>query len=122
MDDGVRDGNGVGCGVGAMTGDAVGLPGVAVGSGVGRGVGSGAGADDDGADDGIEDGDGWLLRFFLLSEDTPKTYPSPPPHATTQTKPASSHRRRFHFIPSFRAIPPGSWPYLKSEGFSTTIE
>ena len=106
-----------------MTGDAVGLPGVAVGSGVGRGVGSGAGADDEGADDGIEDGDGWLLRFFLSeAKATPKTYPSPPPHATTTTNPASSHRRRRHVTACFRAMPPGSWPYRRSEGFSTTIE
>ena len=121
-DDGVRVGNGVGCGVGAMTGDAVGLPGVAVGSGVGRGVGSGAGADDDGADDGIDDGDGWLLRFFLLSEDTPKTYPNAPAQAMTTANPASSHLLLFHLIACFRAIPPGSCPYLKSEGFNTTIE
>ena len=105
-----------------MTGDAVGLPGVAVGSGVGRGVGSGAGADDEGADDGIEDGDGWLLRFFFLSEETPNTYPNPPPHAMTNTSPASSHRRRLHVTACFRAMPPGSWPYRKSDGFNTTIE
>ena len=123
MDDGVRVGNGVGCGVGAMTGDAVGLPGVAVGSGVGRGVGSGAGADDEGADDGIDDGDGWLLRFFLSeAKATPKTYPNAPPHAMTTTSPASSHRRRFHVTACFRAMPPGSCPYRRSEGFNTTIE
>ena len=122
MDEGVRVGNGDGIDEGAMTGDAVGLPGVAVGAGVGRGVGSGAGADDEGADDGIKDGADGLLRFFFLSEETPKTYPSPPPHAMTTTNPASSHRRRFHLIACFRAIPPGSCPYLKSDGFNTTIE
>ena len=106
-----------------MTGDAVGFPGVAVGSGEGFGVGSGAGADDEGADDGIDDGASTEeLRFFFLSAETPKTYPNPPPHAMTTTSPASSHRRRFHFHASLRAIPPGSCPYRKSEGFNTTIE
>ena len=106
-----------------MTGDAVGLPGFTEGDGVGEGEGSGAGADDDGADDGMADGASTEeLRFFFLSEETPKTYPNAPAQAMTTTNPASSHRRRFRFIPSFRAIPPGSWPYRRSEGFSTTIE
>ena len=123
MDDGVRVGNGVGCGVGAMTGDAVGLPGVAVGSGVGRGVGSGAGADDEGADDGIDDGDGWLLRYFSSEASaTPKTYQPATTQAIASTHPTSSHRRhRFRFRASLRAMPPGSCPYLKSDGFNTTI-
>ena len=106
-----------------MTGDAVGLPGFTEGDGVGEGEGSGAGADDVGADDGIADGASTEeLRFFLLSEETPKTYPNAPPQTKTTTNAASSHRRRFHLIASRAAIPPGSWPYLKSEGFNTTIE
>ena len=108
-----------------MTGDAVGLPGVAVGDGVGFGDGSGAGADDEGMDDGIEDGvstEGVSPRFFLSEASaTPKTYPNPPPHAITNANPASSHRRRFHFMACFLFIPPGSWPYRRSEGFNTTI-
>ena len=106
-----------------MTGEAVGLPGFTEGDGVGEGEGFGAGADDDGADDGMAEGvtdDG--LRFFLLSEETPKTYPNAPPHATTTTNAASSHLLLFHFHASLRAMPPGSWPYLKSDGFNTTIE
>ena len=67
-----------------MTGDAVGLPGFTEGAGDGFGVGSGAGADDEGADDGIDDGASTEeLRFFLLSEDTPKTYPNAPAQAMT---------------------------------------
>ena len=105
-----------------MTGDAVGFPGVAVGSGVGFGEGSGAGADDDGADDGMADGASTEeLRFFLLSEETPKTYPNAPPQPKTTTNAASSHLLLFHFHASLRALPPGSWPYLKSEGFNTTM-
>ena len=104
-----------------MTGDAVGLPGFTEGAGVGFGDGSGAGADDDGADDGIDDGDSWL-RFFLLSEETPKTYPNAPAQAMTTANPASSHLLLLHLIACFRAMPPGSCPYLKSEGFNTTIE
>ena len=104
-----------------MTGDAVGLPGFTEGDGVGEGEGFGAGADDDGAEEGIDDGDGWL-RFFLLSEDTPNTYPNAPAQAITTANPASSHRRRFHFHASLRAMPPGSCPYRRSDGFNTTIE
>ena len=101
-----------------MTGDAVGLPGFTEGDGVGRGEGSGTGADDDGIDDGASTEE---LRFFLLSEATPKAYPNAPPQAMTTTNAASSHLLLFHFHASFRALPPGSWPYLKSEGFNTTI-
>ena len=80
-----------------MTGDAVGFPGVAVGSTEGFGEGAGAGADDDGADDGIDDGVSTEeLRFFFLSEETPKAYPNAPAQAITTANPASSHRRRFH--------------------------
>ena len=105
-----------------MTGDAVGLPGFTEGDGVGEGEGFGIGADDEGADDGIDDGVSTEeLRFFLLSEETPKTYPNAPAQAMTTTNAASSHRRRFHFHASLRAMPPGSWPYLKSEGFNTTM-
>ena len=105
-----------------MTGDAVGLPGFTEGDGVGEGEGSGAGADDDGADDGIDDGASTEeLRFFLLSEETPNTYPSPPPQTKTTANAASSHLLLFHFHASLRALPPGSWPYLKSEGFNTTM-
>ena len=105
-----------------MTGDAVGLPGFTEGDGVGEGEGFGIGADDEGADDGIDDGASTEELRFFLSEETPKTYPNAPAQAMTSTNPASSHRRRFHLIPSFRAMPPGSCQYLKSEGFSTTIE
>ena len=101
-----------------MTGDAVGLPGFTEGDGVGEGEGSGAGADDDGIADGASTGE---LRFFLLSEETPKTYPNAPPQTKTTTNAASSHLLLFHFHASLRALPPGSWPYLKSEGFSTTM-
>ena len=105
-----------------MTGDAVGLPGFTEGDGVGEGEGSGAGADDDGADDGMADGASTEeLRFFFLSEETPKTYPNAPAQAMTTTNAASSHLLLFHFHASLRALPPGSWPYLKSEGFNTTI-
>ena len=106
-----------------MTGDAVGLPGFTEGDGVGEGDGSGAGADDDGADDGIDDGASTEeLRFFFLSEDTPKAYPNAPAQAMTTANPASSHLLLLHLIACFRAMPPGSCPYLKSEGFNTTIE
>ena len=105
-----------------MTGDAVGLPGFTEGDGVGEGDGFGIGADDEGADDGIDDGASTEeLRFFLLSEETPKTYPNAPAQAMTTTNAASSHLLLFHFHASLRALPPGSWPYLKSEGFNTTI-
>ena len=123
MDDGVRDGKGDGIDEGAMTGDAVGLPGFTEGAGDGFGVGSGAGADDDGADDGIGDGASTEeLRFFLLSEDTPKTYPNAPPQIKTTTNPASSHLLLLHLRACFRAMPPGSCPYRRSDGFNTTIE
>ena len=106
-----------------MTGDAVGLPGFTEGDGVGEGEGFGIGADDDGADDGIDDGvPTGELRFFLLSEETPKAYPNAPPQTKTTTNAASSHLLLFHFHASLRAMPPGSWPYLKSDGFNTTIE
>ena len=106
-----------------MTGDAVGLPGFTEGDGVGEGEGSGAGADDDGADDGIDDGASTEeLRFFFLSEETPNTYPNAPAQAMTTANPASSHLLLLHLIACFRAMPPGSCPYLKSEGFNTTIE
>ena len=105
-----------------MTGDAVGLPGFTEGDGVGEGEGFGAGADDEGADDGIDAGASTEeLRFFFLSEETPKTYPNAPAQAMTTTNAASSHLLLFHFHASLRALPPGSWPYLKSEGFNTTI-
>ena len=103
-----------------MTGDAVGLPGFTEGDGVGEGEGSGAGADDEGADDGMAEGvtDDWL-RFFL--SEAKKTYANAPPQTKTTTNAASSHLLLFHFHASLRALPPGSWPYLKSEGFNTTI-
>ena len=101
-----------------MTGEAVGLPGFTEGAGVGEGEGFGIGADDDGADDGASTEE---LRFFFLSEETPKTYPNAPPQTKTTANAASSHLLLFHFHASLRALPPGSWPYLKSEGFNTTI-
>ena len=106
-----------------MTGDAVGFPGVAVGSTEGFGEGAGAGADDDGADDGIDDGVSTEeLRFFFLSEETPKAYPNAPAQAMTTANPASSHLLLLHLIACFRAMPPGSCPYRRSDGFNTTIE
>ena len=99
------------------------MPGFTEGDGVGEGEGFGIGADDEGADDGIADGVSTEeLRFFLLSEETPKAYPNAPPQIKTTANPASSHRRRFHFHASLRAMPPGSCPYRKSDGFNTTIE
>ena len=102
-----------------MTGEAVGLPGFTEGAGVGEGEGFGIGADDDGIDAGASTEE---LRLFFLSEETPKTYPNAPPQTKTTTNAASSHLLLFHFHASLRALPPGSWPYLKSEGFNTTIE
>ena len=96
----------------------MGLPGFTEGDGVGEGEGSGAGADDDGIAEGASTEE---LRFFLLSEETPKTYPNAPPQTKTTTNAASSHLLLFHFHASLRALPPGSWPYLKSEGFNTTM-
>ena len=99
------------------------MPGFTEGDGVGEGEGFGIGADDEGADDGIADGVSTEeLRFFLLSEETPKAYPNAPPQIKTTTNPASSHLLLLHVTACFRAMPPGSCPYRRSDGFSTTIE
>ena len=120
--DGGRDGSAEGIDDGRAIGVVVGEP----GAGVGAEDGGREGARE-GGDDGPRVGSGGAtagagVRLLLLSRvGRKKKYHPAAPHSAAKTSPTPTPHRRRVSRP-FRARPPGSWPYRRSEGFKTVIE